>query len=142
MILFLATPSPSRFLSFAFPCHFLGASFGLAFDQAMAGACIQLETIELLEIFDPLQVSGAERALAIKSMQHDALQQVAEREIVVIGQRTQDFEQTLLHADPGLHSLYEVFLVRIFKAIHVFRYLCTKVHKPEAAVKETIGYGR
>ncbi len=45
-----------------------------------------------------------ERAFAFKRVQHDALQQIAQRNVVVIRQRLQDFNNPLFHADAGLNT--------------------------------------
>src|SRR6266851_4526451 len=80
-------------------------AFVLIFLQAMAGPRIQLQTVEPFQIFDPSKRRLTERGLAVKGVQHNSLQQVAQRQIVVFGERLEHFEQALFKANTGLHAL-------------------------------------
>lgn len=48
---------------------------------------------------------GAERSLAVKDVEHDALEQVAQGHIVIFRQGLENLEEALLHADAGLDAL-------------------------------------
>jgi hypothetical protein len=50
-------------------------------------------------------------------MQHDAFQQVAQGQIVKFGQGLEHFEEPLLDAHAGLHSLHDKLLM-IFRRSH------------------------
>jgi hypothetical protein len=44
-------------------------------------------------------------SLAVKSVQNDSLQQVSQRQIVVLGKRFEHFEQALFDPYSGLYAL-------------------------------------
>src|ERR1700678_867834 len=73
----------------------------------MAGARIEIEFVKPLQLLNSLQRGLVEWRLPIESMQNDALQQIAQRHVVVLSKGLQHFEQALLHAHAGLHSLYQ-----------------------------------
>src|SRR5215813_2044285 len=74
-------------------------------DQLVGVRGVELESVDLPEFRDPPHRLGTERCLALEGVKDDALEQVAEREIVVFGQRLEHLEQTLFHAYAGLYSL-------------------------------------
>src|SRR5271157_121565 len=76
----------------------------LDFFQAMAGAGIEIEIVEAFQLLYAFERSCAERSFPVEGMEDDALQQIAEGHVVILGEGFQDFEQALLHAHPGLHS--------------------------------------
>jgi len=78
----------------------------------MARTGIQTEAIELLQFLDALQAVRIERALPLESVQDDAFQQIAERQIAVVGKGPQNLQNPLFHADTGLHALDNVFVIR------------------------------
>lgn len=94
------------------------------FREAMAGAKIQIEAIEFLQFLDFLQAGLAEGTLSVKSMEDDAFEEVAEGQIVVVGEGAQDFEEALFHAHSGLHAFDDVF---VFLRHLCFLYLGTKL---------------
>jgi hypothetical protein len=59
-------------------------------------------------------------------MEDDAFEEVAEREVMVLGKRFEHFQDALLHTDPGLDSFNLQSMFRDRCAFHV--YLCTRVH--------------
>ena len=73
--------------------------------KTMAGAGVKIETIEFLQFLDPLQVGGIERALSIEGMQNNAFQKIAERQVVIVGKGSQNFQEPLLHAHARLDAL-------------------------------------
>jgi len=75
------------------------------------------EAIDVAQLFDFLHGLGRKGRLAFEGVQHDSLQQVSERKVLSLGQSLEDLEETLLHADPGLHSFD--FDLRILIFIHV-----------------------
>ena len=83
---------------------------------------IQIESVEFFQFPDAPQTALAEGALSIKDVQNDALHEVAESEIVVIGKGPQHFQEPLFHADARLHTLDRVFFI---PGHH--RYQCTKL---------------
>src|SRR5690348_14973615 len=108
-------------LLFALIAHF-------ALYQAMARGRVQIKVIEAFQFLDSLQAGFTERALAIEGMQHDALQQITQGQIVVVGEGSQDFQKPLLHAHAGLHPLNRVFRIGNTYASHMVpTYLDTKV---------------
>ena len=76
---------------------------GVDFDQAVAGGGIEIEVIELLEGANALEGRAAEGAFPVESMEDDAFQQIAKREIVIFGEGFEDFENALFHANAGLN---------------------------------------
>src|SRR5215472_7510772 len=81
------------------------------FRQAMAGARIQIQAIELLEFAYAVQRCLAERRLAVKGVQHDAFEDVAKGHVVILGEAFQDFEDALFHADAGLDAFDKEFRI-------------------------------
>jgi hypothetical protein len=74
------------------------------FDQAVAGRGIEIEVIELFEIADASERRRPERALSFENMKDDAFEEVAEGEIMVLGERFQYLEDALFHPNAGLGS--------------------------------------
>lgn len=70
----------------------------------MAGAGIEIQAVDLLELTDALQRVRAERSFAVERMQDDPLQKIAERKVVILGQRLQNFQQALLYSNAGLYA--------------------------------------
>ena len=71
----------------------------------MTGGSRQIEPVHKVELFDSLHRFGAEWSFALKGMQDDAFQQVAQAAILIFRQRLQNFEDPLLHAHTGLNAL-------------------------------------
>lgn len=71
----------------------------------MTGFAVEVQTVDLLEPTDLLQALVTERQLPVKRVQHYALQQIAQRDVVVLRQAFEDLEQALLQADSGLNAL-------------------------------------
>ena len=82
--------------------------------------------IELLKISDPLQRGRAKRPFTIENMKDDALEKVAQREVVILGQCFQYFQNALFHPDASLDPFDLQLLPRYLSAFHA--YLCTRVH--------------
>src|SRR5579863_1679228 len=72
------------------------------FHQAVARASIQVETIEFLQFLDALQALLAKWTLPIEGVQDDSLQEIAEGQIVIVGEGTQHLQKAFFHADAGL----------------------------------------
>src|SRR5664279_2357070 len=70
----------------------------------MAVCGLESEAINFSKLFDLLQGRGRKRRLALKGVQHDSLQQIAEREVLQLGQSLEHLEQAFLHADAGLDA--------------------------------------
>src|SRR5690348_3247406 len=71
----------------------------------MAGSRIEVEAVDGSELGDPLQRLGRESLLALEGVEHDALEEIAEGHILVVGKGPQHLEEALLQPDAGLHSL-------------------------------------
>src|SRR5207253_11165925 len=82
-----------------------------SFLQAVTRARIQIEPIKLLQIADLPERFLAERALAVEGMQHNALQQIAQRQVVIFGEALQHLEQAFLDPHPGLHPLNQQLVI-------------------------------
>jgi hypothetical protein len=81
------------------------------FGEPMAGGGIKIEIVKFLQILDALSGTGAEGVLAIKGVEHNPLQKIAQRHIVILGQSFKDFNEPLFHADSGLNTLDNEFSV-------------------------------
>ena len=77
----------------------------------MAGAGVEFEAIKLLQLCDAGQGLLLEGAFAIEGMEHDALKQVTQGEIAILGKGFQHLQQPLLDAYAGLHSFDEQFAI-------------------------------
>ena len=62
----------------------------MSFHQVMARAGIEIEFVKLLQLADAPERSGAERSFAVEGMQHDAFEQIPEREVVVLRKGLED----------------------------------------------------
>ena len=87
----------------------------------MARARIEVKTVELLQLLYALQRCLIEGALAIEGVENDALEEIAEREVVILSESLQYFQQALFNANPGLYPLDNESLV----ICHVYQ--CTRV---------------
>jgi len=58
----------------------------------MGGAAVEVQVIDLLELGDAPQRVVAEGGLAVEGVEDNALEQIAEGHVVVLGQRLQDLE--------------------------------------------------
>jgi hypothetical protein len=75
----------------------------------MAGPGIETQTVELLQLFDALQAVLAKRTFAVEGVQDDALQQIAQSYIVIVGKGPQHFQEPLFHADTRLYPFHDLF---------------------------------
>ena len=73
--------------------------------EAVAGAGVEIEGIELFQVVNALERGGAEGSLAVEGVKHDAFEQVAQRHVVIFGEGLEDFEKAFFHADAGLDPL-------------------------------------
>src|SRR6185369_15492900 len=78
---------------------------GRALAQPVARLAVEVEPVDLLQAADPLQARLAERHLAVERVQDDAFEQVAEGDVVELGQSLEDFQEALFHPDAGLDAL-------------------------------------
>src|SRR5262245_47839175 len=74
-------------------------------DQQVTVGGGEIELVHPTQRRDLLERVGPERRLALECVQDDALEQVAEREVVGGGHRLEDLEHALLHPHAGLHAL-------------------------------------
>src|ERR1035437_4051338 len=70
----------------------------------MAGARVKVQFVKLFQLANAFQRRRAERRLTVKGVQHDALEQVSQRHVVILGKRLQNLEDSLFDAHPGLHA--------------------------------------
>src|SRR5262249_26370152 len=75
------------------------------FFQVMAGRRREVQAVHVFQLLDPAQRFATEGTFALKGMQDNALNQIAEGNIMVFRHGFEDFEQPLLHAQPGLGAL-------------------------------------
>ena len=61
--------------------------------------------IKPLQLADTLERWTAERRFAVEGVEHDAFEEVAEREVMVLGEGFEHLEDALFHAHAGLNSL-------------------------------------
>ena len=91
----------------------------------MACRGVKVEVVELLEIADTLERWWSESAFSIKSMKDDALEEVAEGEVMVLGEGFQHLQDAFFHSDAGLDSLD--LELGLFDNCSFHMYLCTRV---------------
>src|SRR6185437_3803734 len=65
----------------------------------------EIEAVDFLQLRDPGQRLGAEGNLAFERMQHDTLDEIAEREIENFRESLQHLQRTAFDADARLDSL-------------------------------------
>src|ERR1700682_2450187 len=65
---------------------------------------VQVQSVNAFEFGNLSQSLRGERCLSIKSMQDDALDQVAERHVLVLGERLEHLQDAALHAHAGLDA--------------------------------------
>jgi hypothetical protein len=70
----------------------------------VAGRGIEIEVIELFEIADASERRRPKRAFSFENMKDDAFEEVAEGEVMVLGEGLQYLEDALFHPDTGLDS--------------------------------------
>src|ERR1035441_3297058 len=71
----------------------------------MAVCGLEGEAIDFSKLFDLLQGRGRKGRVALKGVQHDSLQQIAEREVFQLGQSFEYLEQAFFHSDAGLNPV-------------------------------------
>jgi len=76
----------------------------LYFLQAVAGARVQIESVEPLEVVNAFEGFFAKWNLSIEGMKHNAFEQITQRHVVIFGQGLKHFEKPLFHPDTGLHT--------------------------------------
>jgi len=88
----------------------------------MARARIEIESVELLQLSNLLQRRRTEGSFPIESMQHDALQDIAESHVVEFGERFENLQDSFFDTHAGLGAFdFELWVVG-----HVYQ--CTMVH--------------
>src|SRR5437016_12141293 len=97
----------------------------------MTGAGIKVEFVDSFQVDYALTRFGAERMLAIKRVQDDSLQQIAERHVVIFGQAFQDLEQAFLKANTGLNSLNQYPFARRLRSLGRFRHADSSFSRKE-----------
>src|SRR5688572_9203251 len=98
--------------------------------QLVAVARVEVEAIDLFKLPDALQRGALERGLAFEGMQHDALEEVAQGDVVVLGHRLEDLEQAFFELYAGLDALdldLGATTNWLLLSWHLFWYSCTYV---------------
>ena len=88
-----------------------------ALGQLVAVGGGQIEVVDRFQLANNLEGFFAERAGSLEGMQDDALEQVAQRHLVVLGERFQDFHDPLFQAHARLDTLDEA-LASLFRSSH------------------------
>src|SRR5712692_1294846 len=88
----------------------------------MACARIEVKTVKLLQLLYSLQRCLIEGTFAIEGVEHNALQEITEGEVVVLREGLQYFQQALFHPNPSLYPLDNEGLI---VSRHVYQ--CTMV---------------
>src|SRR5580704_1630708 len=99
------------------------------FGEAVACAGIEIEPVEFLQILNAPQALRAERAFTIESVEHDTLEEISKRHIVILPERFQHFQDSLLHANAGLHPFDDELLFLCHAELSFVWYQCTKLPK-------------
>src|SRR5208283_4368079 len=92
------------------PLLFLGGGHRLCFLEPVAGAGVQLKTVELFQVLYSRQGCGAEGTFAVEGMENNSFQQITEGHVEVLGQAFKHFQDALLHPHTGLHAFDEKLL--------------------------------
>ena len=79
----------------------------LDFGETVAGAGIEIEGVELLQVTNASERFWLERSLAVEGVQNDAFEQVTQGHVVILGESLKNFEEPFFHADAGLDALDE-----------------------------------
>src|SRR5579863_9833529 len=79
------------------------SSFSLLQVVAVSGP--ERHAVERLELLDLFQCPLGERRLAFECVQDDSLQQVAEADVLLLGERLEHFQHALFNPDTGLNAL-------------------------------------
>jgi len=69
-------------------------------------SCREVHAVDLLELLDRGQSCPVEGKLLLEGMQNDALEQISEGNVEVLGEALQDLQQPPLHPDTRLDPLY------------------------------------
>jgi hypothetical protein len=85
-------------------CGAVARGCGFDFFQAVAGAGVEVEFIEFLQLADALEGCGAERGFAVEGVENDAFEDVSEGHVVIFSEGFEDFEDALFNADAGLYA--------------------------------------
>src|SRR5580704_15102699 len=83
----------------------------LDFLQPVAGVRIKVKIVKPLQLLNAFERSRTKRRLSIEGMKHNALQKIAKRHVVILGEGLENLKQTLLHPHPGLHPLHQQFRI-------------------------------
>src|SRR5262245_12463942 len=73
----------------------------------MAVRGVEVEPVDPAELAHPLEALRSERLLALERMENDAFQEIPEGDLVVLGDRLEHFQDSLLHPDTSLHALHD-----------------------------------
>jgi hypothetical protein len=116
-----------KFARRAFILHVCPFGEADLFGKAVARAGIQIEAVEFFQVLDAFEAARAKGALAIESVEDDALEQIAKRHIVILAECFEHFQDSRFHANAGLHALDDELFVFRHDALSFPSYQCTKV---------------
>src|SRR6201993_4953672 len=74
--------------------------------QVVRVAGVQGQPVDGLELLNLGEGGRAERWLAFEGVQDDALDEIAKRQVEVLGETLENLQGGALNAEAGLHSLY------------------------------------
>ena len=95
----------------------------------MAISSRKLQAIKCAELFNFLECAWSERGLPHKSMQNNALQQIAKCHVSQLRQGLQYLKQAFLHSNAGLDTLnvYEAFGRWVSR--HIYQYIMVHMYE-------------
>jgi hypothetical protein len=78
-----------------------GANLG----EAMARRGAEVEVVKPFQVADTFERLAAERRFPVEGVEHDAFEEVAESEVMVLGEGFEHLEDALFDAYAGLYAL-------------------------------------
>jgi hypothetical protein len=91
---------------------------------------VEVEVVDLPELADLAQRLGRKRRLALERVQHDALEQVAQSHVLVLGDGLEHLEDTALQAHASLDAGYDDPGSACHGPVHAIEwYQCTNVRE-------------
>src|SRR5262249_9773087 len=76
-------------------------------DEAVAVRGVEVESVDPAELAHPRDPFRSERLLSLECVEDDSLQEISERDVVILGDRLEAFQDSLLHPDSRLHALHD-----------------------------------
>lgn len=103
----------------------LSRSFPLswfALDELVTGGGVKVEMVDLFQIGNEFERFVPECRLPFEGMQDDAFNKVAEREVMILGQRFHNLQNSFFNADARLDAFDSMsFLIVIL--VHMYQFI-------------------